>query len=68
MATAAAEAELKQQGAFEAARDPESTVSAEDAERKALTESKKAGVEAYIFDPEADPAAKAEQARSVSCF
>lgn len=65
MATAAQEAELKQQGAFEAARDPSNPISAADAEAKALTESKKAGVAAFTFDPDATPEQKAAQARSV---
>jgi hypothetical protein len=66
MATAAQEAEIKQQGAFEAARDPTNPVSAEDAELKAMTESKKAGVQAFSFDPDATPEQKAAQAASVS--
>lgn len=65
MAAVAQEAELKQQGALEASRDPINPVSAEDAERKALVESRKAGVQAYIFDPEASAEQKAAQARSV---
>jgi hypothetical protein len=65
MATVAQEAELKQQGAFEASRDPTIPVSSEDAEKKALTESKKAGVEAYSFDPNATAEQKAAQAKSV---
>ncbi|KFY65048.1 hypothetical protein V497_01494 [Pseudogymnoascus sp. VKM F-4516 (FW-969)] len=64
MATAAQEAEIKQQGAFEAARDPTNPVSAEDAELKAMTESKKAGVQAFSFDPDATPEQKAAQAAS----
>lgn len=66
MATPAAEAELKQQGAFEAARDPKSSVTAADAEAKALTESKKAGVPAFTFNPNATPEEKAAQAKAVS--
>ncbi|KFY82639.1 hypothetical protein V500_10413 [Pseudogymnoascus sp. VKM F-4518 (FW-2643)] len=64
MATAAQEAEIKQQGAFEASRDPTNPVSAEDAELKAITESKKAGVQAYSFDPNATAEQKAAQAAS----
>ncbi|KFY31117.1 hypothetical protein V493_01382 [Pseudogymnoascus sp. VKM F-4281 (FW-2241)] len=64
MATAAQEAEIKQQGAFEASRDPSNPVSAEDAELKAITESKKAGVQAYSFDPNATAEEKAAQAAS----
>jgi hypothetical protein len=58
--------ELKQQGAEEAARDPNTSVSAEDAERVILNESKKAGAVALQFDPNASPEEKAAQARSVS--
>jgi hypothetical protein len=67
MATAAVEAELKQQGALEAARDPNSSVTAADAQAKIELESKKAGVQAFTFDPDASPEEKAAQARSVSC-
>jgi hypothetical protein len=66
MATAASAAELKSQGAFEASRDPNSSVSADDARQKAEIESKKAGVQAFTFNPDASPEEKAAQARSVS--
>lgn len=65
MATAAAESELKQQGAFEAARDPNSSVTAADAQAKAEAESKKAGAAVFSFDPDATPEQKAAQARAV---
>jgi hypothetical protein len=58
--------ELKQQGAFEAARDPESKVTSQDAQDLALNESKKAGVPAFQFDPNASTAEKARQAKAVS--
>lgn len=58
--------ELKTQGAEEAAQDPGSKVTAEDAERVITEESKKAGVAAFQFDPNATPAEKAAQAASVS--
>lgn len=58
-------AELKQQGALEAARDSNSKVTAEDAERKIVEETRKAGLQAYQFDADASPAEKAAQARSV---
>lgn len=58
--------ELKQQGAVEAARDPNSDVTSEDAERVMVDETKRAGVAAYQFDPNASPEEKAAQARSVS--
>lgn len=57
--------ELKSQGAAEAARDPESKVSAQDAERTMVNETMKAGGAAYQFDPNASPEEKAEQAQSV---
>ncbi|KAK1755142.1 tricalbin-3 [Echria macrotheca] len=63
MATAREETELKQQGAIEAAQDPESSVTADDAQRKIVEESKKAGVVAYTFDPDAKPEEKAAQLR-----
>lgn len=66
MATEEAANELKQQGALEASRDPESSVTAEDAEKKVLEESKAAGVDAFRFDPDATPAEKKAQAREVS--
>lgn len=66
MATEKAEAELKQQGAIEAARNPESSVSADDAQKKMLEESKAAGVAAFTFDPDASPEQKRAQAREVS--
>ena len=58
--------ELKSQGAAEAARDPNSIVTAEDAEQLMTDESKKAGVAAFQFDPNASPETKAAEARSVS--
>ena len=60
------ENELKSQGAAEAAGDPDSRVSARDAEQTMVEESMKAGAAAYQFDPNATPEAKAAQARSVS--
>jgi hypothetical protein len=59
--------ELKQQGAEEAARDPNSKVTADDAQRVILDESKKAGAVALQFDPDATPEQKAAQARAVCC-
>lgn len=68
MATVQAANELKQQGALEASRDPQSNVSAEDAERKIVEESRKAGVAAFTFDPDATPEQKRAQARAVGCL
>ena len=58
-------AELKSQGAVEAAQDPDYNVTSRDAQHVMATESKKAGVAAFEFDPNASPEAKAAQARSV---
>jgi hypothetical protein len=59
-------AELKTQGVVEAAQDPNSSVTAADAEKKIVDESKKAGVAAFEFNPDASPEEKAAQARAVS--
>jgi hypothetical protein len=64
MATSAAE--LKTQAAVEMARDPNSSVTSDDAQKKMVEESHKAGVAAFTFDPNATPAQKAAQARAVS--
>lgn len=58
--------ELKSQGAAMAAQDPNNKVTAEDAERVMTDESRKAGIPAFQFDPNASPEEKAAQARSVS--
>jgi hypothetical protein len=58
-------AELKQQGALEAARDPNSQVTAEDAEHTVIKEARKAGAPAFEFDPNASAEEKAAQANSV---
>lgn len=58
--------ELKAQGVEEASRDPKSSVTANDAQRKIVAESKKAGVAAFTFDPDATPEQKAAQAGAVS--
>lgn len=59
-------AELKSQGVVDAAQDPNSKVSAQDAEQAMVTETMKVGGAAYQFDPNASPEEKAAQARSVS--
>ncbi|KXX80143.1 Tricalbin-3 [Madurella mycetomatis] len=64
MDTAPGANELKQQGALQAARDPESNVSAEDAERKIVEDSRQAGVTAFTFDPNASPEEKRAQTRA----
>ncbi|ESZ92386.1 transmembrane protein [Sclerotinia borealis F-4128] len=58
------EGELKQQGAVEAAQNPDSAVTSADAQAKIVNESQKAGVLAFSFDPDASPEAKAAQARA----
>ncbi|KAH9999565.1 tricalbin [Xylariaceae sp. FL0662B] len=64
MATAQAANELKQQGAIEASRDPESSVDADDAQKKLVEESKNAGIAAFTFDPDASPEEKRAQAKA----
>jgi len=54
--------ELKQQGALEAARDPNSSVTAYDAEQTVVDEAKAAGSAGFIFNPDASPEEKAAQA------
>ncbi|OJD36623.1 membrane bound c2 domain protein [Diplodia corticola] len=60
------DAELKQQGAIEAAQDPNTSVSPEAAEQKVLDEGRKAGGAgaALAFNPDDSPQEKAAQARS----
>lgn len=62
-------AELRQQGAIEtaqqAAQDPQSNLRPEDVEKVLLDESKKAGMPAYQFDPDASPEAKAAATQAV---
>lgn len=67
MASALEKNELKVQGVVEAAQDPESNVSADDAQKKIVEESKKAGITAFTFDPDASPEEKRRQAAAVSC-
>lgn len=57
--------ELKQEAVEELSRDPKSNVSAADAEKVIMDESKKAGAVALSFDPDASPEEKAAQARAV---
>lgn len=62
----ASAAEIKTQGAVEMAQDPNSSVTSDDAQKKMVEESKRAGVAAFTFDPKASPEEKAAQARAVS--
>ena len=66
MSLSSSAAELKTQGVIEAAQDPNSSVTADDAQQKMVIESRKAGVAAFTFDPDASPEEKAAQARAVS--
>lgn len=65
MASSSSAAEMKTQGAVEMAQDPNSSVTANDAQKKMVEESKKAGVAAFTFDPDATPEQKAAQAQAV---
>ncbi|KUI53896.1 hypothetical protein VP1G_01297 [Cytospora mali] len=64
MATEQAASELKQQGAIEAARDPESSVTSDDAQKKMLQESKSAGLTAFTFNPNDSPEEKKAQVKA----
>jgi hypothetical protein len=57
--------ELKQQGALEASRDPSSKVTADDAQKKIVEESKRAGVTAFTFDTSLSTEQKKAQVRAV---
>lgn len=57
--------ELKAQAAVDAAADPNSSVTADEAERVMVNEAKKAGSPAYIFNPDASPEEKAAAAHAV---
>ncbi|RDA89729.1 hypothetical protein CP533_6852 [Ophiocordyceps camponoti-saundersi (nom. inval.)] len=56
--------EIKAQGAIEAAEDPQSLVTADQAEKEIVELSKNAGVAAFNFDPDASLAEKRAQARA----
>ncbi|KAK7398386.1 Tricalbin-2 [Neonectria punicea] len=64
MSTAKEASELKQQGVIEAADDPQSTVTADDAQKAIVEASKNAGVAAFTFDPDASPEEKRAQAQA----
>lgn len=65
MSTAKEANELKQQGAVEAAANPESSVTAVDAQKEIVEASRNAGVAAFTFDPDASPEQKKAQAQAV---
>jgi hypothetical protein len=56
--------ELKSQGAAEAAGDPNSQVTSEDAQKTIMEEARASGSAAYHFDPNASAEEKAAAARS----
>lgn len=58
------ERELKQEGAIEAAE--ENMISADDAEKEMVEQSRNAGIPAFKFDPDATPEQKRAQAQAVS--
>jgi hypothetical protein len=60
------EAELKAAGVEEAARDPNSNVNSDDVQKVIADESKKAGVPAFRFDPNATAEEKKAAAEAVS--
>jgi hypothetical protein len=62
----ASAAEMKTQGAVEMANDPGSSATANDAQKKMVEESQKAGLPAFTFDPNASPEEKSALARAVS--
>jgi hypothetical protein len=57
--------EIKQQAIIEKAQDPNSSVSPEAAREALVDESKKAGVPAFRFDPDASREAKEAQMKAV---
>ena len=57
--------ELKTNAAVEASRDPQSNVTAGDAQKTMMEEAKRAGAATYQFDANASPEDKAAQAHAV---
>lgn len=66
MSTTAEKNELKIEGVVESAQDPDTSTTADDAQQKILEESRRAGVAAFTFDPDASLEEKKRQARAVS--
>lgn len=58
--------EAKVDAAVGLAADPDTSVTADVAEKEIVNQSKIAGVTAFEFDPDATPEQKAAQARAVS--
>lgn len=57
--------ELKAEGVIEAAENPNSQVTADDAQKEIVERSKNAGVAAFTFDPNATAAEKRAQTQAV---
>ncbi|QUC19670.1 uncharacterized protein UV8b_03911 [Ustilaginoidea virens] len=56
--------ELRQQGAIEASQNPQSSVTADQAQKELVEQSKNAGIPAFTFDPDASPEQKRAQAQA----
>lgn len=59
------ERDAKVGDAIAAAQNPESSTTADDAQRQMVSESRNAGVTAFTFDPDATPEQKRAQAKAV---
>ncbi|KAI4671195.1 uncharacterized protein J4E88_009228 [Alternaria novae-zelandiae] len=64
MATASRESELKRQGLLDAAKDPNSSITANQAEKSLVDQAQAGGSVAFQFDPDASPEQKRAQART----
>ena len=64
MATQSRESELKQQGLLDAAKDPNSSITAHQAENALVDQAQAGGSAAFQFDPDASPEQKRAQARA----
>lgn len=58
-------AELKAEGAIEAAQNSDSRVASDAAQKELVEQSKNAGVAAFSFNPDASPEEKRAQAKAV---
>lgn len=63
--TAKAEHELKAQGVVEAAQDPNTSVTSDDAQKAMVDQARAGGAAAFTFNPDASPEEKAAQAQEV---
>ncbi|SMR43530.1 unnamed protein product [Zymoseptoria tritici ST99CH_3D1] len=61
--TAKAEHELKAQGVVEAAQDPNTSVTSDDAQKAMVDQARAGGAAAFTFNPDASPEEKAAQAQ-----